>query len=76
VLTASAATLQRGDFVGLEPSAGRQDLRDATRSTVRQVERRRIVEALAQHGGRKADAARALKISRASLYNKLKAYGL
>jgi two-component system response regulator AtoC len=76
VLTASAATLQRGDFLGLEPSAVKQDLRDATRSTVRQVERRRIVEALAQHGGRKADAARALNISRASLYNKLKAYVL
>lgn len=36
------------------------------------AERATIVEALRQHGGRVTEAARALKLSRATLYRKIK----
>ena len=51
-----------------------EDLRSATRGAVAQAERVRIVEALKKTGGNRARAAKLLKISRAGLYNKLRAY--
>ncbi len=51
-----------------------EDLRSATRGAVAQAERTRIVDALKKTGGNRAKAAKLLKISRASLYNKLRAY--
>ena len=43
---------------------------------MRSVERGAIEQALAREGGSPAKAARALGISRASIYNKIKEYGL
>ena len=40
------------------------------------MERARIVQALRQASGNRVRAAKLLKISRAGLYNKLRAYGL
>ena len=40
------------------------------------AERHVIAETLRQHGGRVADAARALKVSRATLYRKIRALGI
>ena len=51
-----------------------EDLRSATRGAVAQAERARIVDTLKKTGGNRARAAKLLKISRASLYNKLGAY--
>ena len=56
-----------------EATSGR-DLRAVARDAAQTAERARIVEALRQASGKRARAARALKISRASLYNKLRAY--
>lgn len=40
------------------------------------IERRRLVEAMTKHNGRKAEAARELGINRSTLYYRLKKYGL
>ncbi len=75
VVTASGPHLTRRDFFG--PSSAppvEADLRSVTRNAMQTAERPRIEEALRQAGGNRARAARALKISRASLYNKLRAY--
>ncbi len=52
------------------------DLRSVARQAAGHAERQKIVEALHASGGKKASAARALKISRANLYNKLREYGI
>jgi two-component system response regulator AtoC len=52
------------------------DLRSIVRDATRQAERARIVQALSQSSGNRAKAAKLLKISRASLYNKLRDYGV
>ena len=44
--------------------------------TLGTVQRERVVEALAGAGGNKSQAARALGISRGTLYNMIKRYGL
>jgi len=75
VVTASGPHLTRRDFFG--PSSVppvEADLRSVTRNAMQTAERPRIEEALRQAGGNRARAARSLKISRASLYNKLRAY--
>jgi len=46
----------------------------STQETLGRLERERIIDALQQHNGNKSMAARALGISRASFYNKLKRY--
>jgi two-component system response regulator AtoC len=46
------------------------------RDAARQAERARIIQALQQVSGNRVKAARLLKISRASLYNKLHEYGI
>jgi two-component system, NtrC family, response regulator HydG len=43
---------------------------------VAQAERTRIVDALEKTAGNRLKAAKLLKISRASLYNKLRAYSI
>jgi two-component system, NtrC family, response regulator HydG len=51
-----------------------ESLRSASREAVAQAERSRIVDALHKTAGNRLKAAKLLKISRASLYNKLRTY--
>ncbi|MGE3979107.1 MAG: sigma-54 interaction domain-containing protein [Nitrospira sp.] len=53
-----------------------ESLRSASRGAVAQTERTRIVDALQKTAGNRLKAAKLLKISRASLYNKLRAYNI
>jgi two-component system response regulator AtoC len=53
-----------------------ESLRSASREAVAQTERTRIIDALQQTAGNRLKAAKLLKISRASLYNKLRAYSI
>ena len=74
------------DLVGLPGGSGApgaapalpegKTLKDAVDDAVRAVEKAAIEAALAREGGSPAKAARALGISRASIYNKLKEYGI
>ncbi|HJT19043.1 MAG TPA: sigma-54 dependent transcriptional regulator [Nitrospira sp.] len=52
------------------------DLRSVARHAARQAERARIVQALSETSGNRMRAAKALKISRASLYNKLREFAI
>lgn len=79
VLTATRSELAAdrlfADLVGARaPAMSVSSLRDERQDAVRLLERARIVEALSMAKGNKARAARALKISRASFYNKLRDY--
>lgn len=74
VVTTTGPTIACDDLVVLNVGNDQEDLRSATRGAVTQAERSRIVEALKKTGGNRAKAAKLLKISRASLYNKLRAY--
>ena len=77
VVTAKGDRLTMEDFFGPALSASAtQDLRTIVRDVAAQAERTKIVEALAQANGNRVRAAKLLNISRASLYNKLRAYGL
>ena len=79
VVTASGGELATdrlfADLVGM-PAVARNDssLSTERQDAVRLLERGRIVEALRQANGNRALAARSLKISRASFYNKLSRY--
>ena len=53
-----------------------ESLWSASRGAVAQAERARIIDALEKTGGNRLQAAKLLKISRASLYNKLRAYNI
>jgi two-component system response regulator AtoC len=55
---------------------GHESLRSISRVAVAQAERSQIVEALQKTAGNRLKAAKLLKISRASLYNKLRAYSI
>ena len=74
VVTTTGPILACTDLVALDSVAKDGDLRSATRGAVTQTERVRIVDALRKTGGNRSQAARRLKISRASLYNKLRSY--
>ncbi|MBI4402205.1 MAG: sigma-54-dependent Fis family transcriptional regulator [Nitrospirae bacterium] len=78
VVTAPGPQLTRQDFFGssqvVSPIAADADLRAVARRAAQTAERACIEEALRQAAGKKARAARTLKISRAGLYNKLRAY--
>jgi two-component system response regulator AtoC len=75
VVTAKCEELTLQDFPLLGPPAGSvSDLRAVSRHAAESVERARIEEALRQCAGKKSRAAKTLRISRASLYNKLRAY--
>ncbi len=80
VVTAPGPKLGLQDFFGTTGSSARavheSDLHSVARTAMRSAERARIQEAIHQAIGNKAMAARTLKISRSSLYNKLRAYDL
>ncbi|MFO0706196.1 MAG: sigma-54 dependent transcriptional regulator [Nitrospira sp.] len=76
VVTTVGPELTCGDIVSLGSSARPEDLRSVVRDAVSHAERSRIVEALRKTGGNRLRAAKLLKISRASLYNKLREYGI
>lgn len=56
-----------------ETAAG---LKPSTQATMHQIEKRSILEALAAHDGNVTHSARALKISRATLQNKMRKFGI
>jgi two-component system response regulator AtoC len=74
VVTTTGPTLACNDLLASGSVALDEDLRSATRGVVTQAERARIVDALKKTGGNRLRAAKLLKISRASLYNKLRSY--
>jgi two-component system response regulator AtoC len=59
-----------------EPSLKEPSLREIVRQEAERVERELIVRALEETGGNVTQAARRLKISRKSLQNKMKEFGL
>ena len=75
VVTTTGSDLPCKDLLAKGATEG-VDLRAASRGAVRQVERTRILQALQQSAGNRMKAARLLKISRASLYNKLREYDI
>ncbi len=77
VVTAPGSELTARDLLG-ESMDHRipSDLRSVARKAKHQAERGRILEALQQTSGNRAKASRMLNISRAGLYNKLRAYGI
>lgn len=75
VVTTKGDSLTAGDFFGgAAPEPAGSDLRAVVRGVTSQAERSSILEALQNAGGNRLKAAKLLGISRASLYNKLKAY--
>jgi two-component system response regulator AtoC len=76
VVTTTGPMIACEDLVAHGSVADEEDLRSATRGAVAQAERVRIVEALKKTAGNRVRAARLLKISRASLYNKLRVYSI
>jgi DNA-binding NtrC family response regulator len=55
---------------------GDVSLQGAVSEAAEEIEKRMIQEALRAHDGRRQQAADALKISRKSLHNKMKKYGI
>ena len=76
VVTTPHAELTCTDLVVSESATEGVDLRTVARGATRQAEQARIVEALQQVSGNRVKAARLLKISRATLYNKLRDFGI
>jgi two-component system, NtrC family, response regulator HydG len=76
VVTTTHAELSCADLIELCGHAQGTDLRTIGRGAARQAERARILQALQQTSGNRLQAARVLKISRASLYNKLRELGI
>jgi two-component system, NtrC family, response regulator HydG len=76
VVTTTGPDLTCKDIVAMGSHVEPKDLRAVARDAVAQAERARILEALKKTGGNRARAAKLLKISRASLYNKLRDYRL
>lgn len=76
VVTTTGPTLNCKDIVAMGSKPVEHDLRTVARGATRQAEHARILQALQQTGNNRAKAAKLLKISRASLYNKLRAYGV
>lgn len=77
VVTTSGPQVTQAHLFGSTPSHTAQaetDLRTVARTAAQQAERTRIEEALRQASGNRSHAARLLKVSRANLYNKLRAY--
>lgn len=71
VVTTTHQELTCADLVAVGSHVEATDLRTVGRYAARQAERVRILQALQQTSGNRVKAARLLKISRASLYNKL-----
>ena len=76
VITSKEPELICEDLMTMEAGPHDGDLRTLVRGATRETERTRILQALQQASGNKLRAARALNISRATLYNKLRDYGL
>ena len=76
VVTTTGPMIGCEDLIASDHMTEEADLRSATRGAVAQAERTRIVDALKKTGGNRAKAAKLLKISRAGLYNKLRAYSI
>ena len=74
VVTAPGPQLTPQDFFGVPVAPSANDLRTVAKLAVGTAERARIVEALRVADGKRTRAAHILQISRANLYNKLKAY--
>ena len=74
VVTTTGPALSCADLVAAGSKSAEHGLRSVSRGAVTQAERMRIVQALQQVGGNRVKAARLLKISRASLYNKIRDY--
>jgi two-component system response regulator HydG len=72
---AMAADRRQETIEEIDATAGRS-LKKVIEDTVRAVERRAILEALEKSAGSPAKAARLLGVSRATMYNKLKEYGV
>jgi two-component system response regulator AtoC len=76
IVTTTGPELSCKDIMDMgSPPAG-HDLRAVSRRATHQAERARIFQALQQTEGNRAKTAKLLKISRASLYNKLRTYGM
>ena len=76
VVTTTHVELTCADLVAVGSHVEAADLRTVGREAARQAERARILQALQQTSGNRVRAARLLKISRASLYNKLHELGI
>jgi two-component system response regulator AtoC len=76
IVTTTGLELSCKDIVAMGSELAGNDLRTVARGAVQQAERARILQALQQTGSNRAKAAKLLKISRASLYNKLRTYGM
>ena len=76
VVTTTHSELTCTDLVSLKFHLDPADLRTVGREAAKQAERARILQALQQTAGNRMKAARVLKISRASLYNKLHDFGI
>lgn len=76
VVTTAGPWLVCDDLVSGNIVAEDEGLRATSRGAVAQAERARIVDALQKTAGNRLRAAKLLKISRASLYNKLRAYSI
>jgi two-component system response regulator HydG len=76
VVTTTGPELSCKDMVAMGSEPAEHDLRTVARGATRQAERARILQALQQTGSNRAKAAKLLKISRSSLYNKLRIYGM
>ena len=76
VVITTGPTLNCKDIVAMGSDPAERDLRTVARGATRQAEHARILQALQQTGNNRAQAAKLLKISRASLYNKLRSYGV
>jgi two-component system, NtrC family, response regulator HydG len=74
VVTTTGSSLSCDELVAIGVETEQESLRSASRGAVAQTERTRIVDALRKTAGNRLKAAKLLKISRASLYNKLRAY--
>jgi len=76
VVTTAGPMLGCPEIVRRTSPEGTADLRSVVQDAAREVERVKILQALSQSSGNRLQAAKILKISRASLYNKLREYGL
>lgn len=74
VVTTTGPSLLCNDLIPPGALSEDESLRSASREAVAQMERTRIADALKKTAGNRLKAAKLLKISRASLYNKLRAY--
>ncbi|MBH0203819.1 MAG: sigma-54-dependent Fis family transcriptional regulator [Nitrospira sp.] len=76
VVTTTGPWLVCDDLLDVGIVDEHESLRSTSRGVVVQAERTRIVDALEKTAGNRLKAAKLLKISRASLYNKLRAYSI